>query len=151
MDLYSKYWGWCLPISDCVWRFLQLSSPHLSSGKFWNPSSPVNKFFFPSCLFPVWCPIFLWWCMPSSFLSLVVRRHPLLCPSLHSFPSVKLKLCNWHTFPSPLPLWPHPLLWIKDFHWLDPDPSNFNGTVHIWPRFFLFFKKCCFSHSDWMC
>lgn len=48
MDLYSKYWGWRLPISGyCVWRFLQLSSPRLSMvrtvvcGKLWNARAPL--------------------------------------------------------------------------------------------------------------
>ncbi len=144
MDLYSKYWGWRLPISGyCVWRFLQLSMVKtFICGKLWNARAPLmtSVLMFQlmsfSCLMShlsvVMCAL--------KFLFLVGGVVLSSALSLHSFPSVRMKLYNWHTFPSPLPCGPTPCLCIKDFHWLDPDPLNLKcGTVHIWPKYFFRF------------
>ncbi len=118
MDLYSKYWGWRLPISGyCVWRFLQLSMVKtFVCGKLWNARAPLmtSVLMFQLVFFLSDVPFICGDVCPQVPV-FSGRSRPLLCPSLHSFPLVRMKLYNWHTFPSPLPCGPTPCCVSRTF------------------------------------
>ncbi len=154
MDLYSKYWG--LPISGyCVWRFLQLSMVKtFVCGKLWNARAPLmtSVLMFQLVFFLSDVPFICGDVCPQVPV-FSGRSRPLLCPSLHSFPSVRMKLYNWHNFPSPLPCGPTPCCVSRTFIGWTQILSIWNVVQFIFDPNILLgftFQKCCFSHSEWM-
>lgn len=126
-------------------------------GKLWNPSSPVNSTsFFPSCLFPVWCPICLWWCVPSSSCPQWwgdILSSVLLFTLFPRWSCITDTLSPLHCLCSPSPCcgsrtfigWTQILqIWNVVQFIFDPDFFLFSLGLYI-------SKNAVFSLSDWMC